>query len=544
MTIYERAENHGLGRSILAGVTEVLSHHDACLVFEDDLICVPGTYQYLSSALTHYRDTPQVMSVTGWTHPQVTPTDVEDQCYFDGRAECLVWGTWARAWSGMNDQTAFEMMMTAERQGCERDAYGGDLPAMAEAESRLNIWAVRWLYHHIRQRGLCLRPPWSMVEHIGFDARATNASSAERWANPPLRACPPIPIDWPTPVEHPSCAHLHQRAFPAPAVGPPPTLVRRLVRFGQRKVRSVTAGAALADVSPRRAVQALAPPILWQALRAWRRSGLGAMLSGHAWGERLQLTGDCPSWEAAVADSTGYDAAVILERTRAALSRVKQGEAVYERDSVLFDEIHYAWPLLAGLTWAAARHGGKLVVLDFGGSLGSTWFQNRDLLRRLPSVRWNVVEQPAYVAVGQREFADETLRFYPSVRACVAEQAPNVIVLSGVLQYLEQPYDLLDELQQLTTADLIIDRTPFWAGSFDRLCVQHVPPEIYPASYPSWLFAEMRFRSILSLHWDELAGFDCPDRLPGPVPFAYRGLIATRRASAPVSGGAPMDSPS
>lgn len=541
VVLCQREENWGLGRSILAGVTEVLGQHDACLVFEDDLICVPGTYDYLSAAMRHYRDDPRVMSVTGWTHPLVTPAKVGIEPYFDGRAECWVWGTWARVWAGMNYQTAIEMMAAAERQGCERNTYGGDLPAMAEAETRSNIWAVRWLYHHIRQRGLCLRPPWSMVEHIGFDARATNASSAGGFANPPLRACPPIPIDWPAAVEHPACASLHHRACPAPVVGPPPTLARRLVRFGKRKVCSITAGSALAGVDARRAVQALAPPILSQALRTWRRAGLRGMLSGRALGERLQLTGDYPAWEAAVADSTGYDAAVILERTRTALSRVKQGEAVYERDSVLFDEIHYAWPLLAGLMWTAARHGGKLVVLDFGGSLGSTWFQNRDLLRRLPSVRWNVVEQPAYVAVGQREFADDTLRFYAGVRACVAEQAPNVIVLSGVLQYLEQPYDLLDELQQLTTADLIIDRTPFWAGDRDRLCVQHVPPEIYPASYPSWIFSEARFRSILSLHWDEVATFDCPDRLPGPVPFSYRGLIATRRASAPASGSTHTD---
>jgi putative methyltransferase (TIGR04325 family) len=250
------------------------------------------------------------------------------------------------------------------------------------------------------------------------------------------------------------------------------------------------------------------------------------------------LVGDYSNWATALADSAGYDADVILDRTRSAMLRVKDGQAVYERDSVLFDKIEYGWPLLAGLMWAAAKHGGNLSVVDFGGSLGSSWFQNRVFLSGLRSVRWGVVEQPAYVVIGQHEFADETLRFFPTVEACVAEQVPNVLLLSSVLQYLENPYDLLDKLQQLTSADLIIDRTPFWAGDRDRLCVQHVPPEIYPASYPSWIFSEARFRSILSLHWDEVAAFDCPDRLSGPVPFSYRGLIATRRDSAPASGDA------
>lgn len=246
-------------------------------------------------------------------------------------------------------------------------------------------------------------------------------------------------------------------------------------------------------------------------------------------GQWLCLSGTYSSWSAAQADSTGYDAGVILERTCAALLKVKRGEAVYERDSVLFDEVQYAWPLLAGLLWSAAKRGGRVEVMDFGGSLGSTWFQNRAFLSGLEAVGWNVVEQPATVEVGQREFADETLRFYPSVAACLAEHRPDVIILSSVLQYLEHPYDLLDELARLTDADLIIDRTPFWEGAADRLCVQQVPPSIYPASYPSWIFAESRFRSMLSLHWQELARFDNVDRLPGPVPFAYRGFLAARR---------------
>src|SRR4051794_38406931 len=40
----ERDRNVGLGRNILGGLAEVSSRHDAFIVWEDDLICVPGTY--------------------------------------------------------------------------------------------------------------------------------------------------------------------------------------------------------------------------------------------------------------------------------------------------------------------------------------------------------------------------------------------------------------------------------------------------------------------------------------------------------------------
>ena len=98
---------------------------------------------------------------------------------------------------------------------------------MAREEAAKNIWAVRWLYHHLQHGGLCLRPPWSMVEHIGFDVTATNAAAATAWANAALRAAPEIPAVWPEAVEHPDCRQLWQTAVRADQV----PLWRRIIRY-------------------------------------------------------------------------------------------------------------------------------------------------------------------------------------------------------------------------------------------------------------------------------------------------------------------------
>ena len=239
VVLCEREVNLGLGRSILTGVSAVLGEHEAAIIVEDDLVCVPGTYDYLYAALEHYEDDPRVMSVTGWTHPLVTPGDISDQPYFDGRAECLIWGTWARVWQGMQED-ARTLMQKCQAEGIDVYRYGADLPAMAAAELRQNIWAVRFLYWHILNRGLCLRPPWSMVEHIGFDAEATN-TRVESWIrNPPLNPCPPIPGQWPVPEEHPSCARLHQEVC-----GTRPTVSDRLYRGLRRAVSRVRRAVSL-----------------------------------------------------------------------------------------------------------------------------------------------------------------------------------------------------------------------------------------------------------------------------------------------------------
>lgn len=228
VTVIERTRNLGLGRSIRAGVTEVLAKHESLLVFEDDLVCVPGTYRYLAAALEHYRDDPRVMSVTGWTHPRVTPANVVDQPYFDGRAESLLWGTWRRAWRGMHHDAA-QLVAACRRLGIDPARYGDDVLAMAAVERDRNIWAVRWLCLHILNGGLCMRPPRSLVEHIGLDHRASNAGGDESWAHGVLAPAPPTPEVWPEAIENPQCASLWRTAG-APRRRSPLWFARRLIQ--------------------------------------------------------------------------------------------------------------------------------------------------------------------------------------------------------------------------------------------------------------------------------------------------------------------------
>src|SRR5687767_3100200 len=85
----------------------------------------------------------------------------------------------------------------------------------------------------------------------------------------------------------------------------------------------------------------------------------------------LMWQGNYADWNEAILNSSGYNEMSIFEKVRNSLRKVKTGEAVYERDSVLFDKIQYAWPLLACLENIAIENDNTLHVIDFGGSLGS-----------------------------------------------------------------------------------------------------------------------------------------------------------------------------
>lgn len=262
----------------------------------------------------------------------------------------------------------------------------------------------------------------------------------------------------------------------------------------------------------------LLPPILLRALR--RRGSRG-----------IHFSGDYDSWEAARSASSGYDAPSILEKVIDASLKVQRGEAVYERDSVLLDRIEYSWPVLAGLMWAAARNNGQLTVLDFGGSLGSTYRQNAKFLAGL-SVRWNIVEQPHFVAAGREKFEDDRLEFHDSLEDAVRAGTPDVVLFGGALQFIEQPYELLGRIAQVPHRHLILDRTPFSEMEGDRICVQHVMPAIHPASYPSHIFSRRGFEAwVASRGWTLVEEFDALEgawKTDTGLAFSFKGMLLAR----------------
>jgi putative methyltransferase (TIGR04325 family) len=235
--------------------------------------------------------------------------------------------------------------------------------------------------------------------------------------------------------------------------------------------------------------------------------------------------GDYKTWEEAENVCTGYDAIEIIQKVRESTLKVKNGKAIYERDSVIFDEIQYSWPILAGLMFASAIHrgAGALKVLDFGGSLGSTYFQNKKFLDKLQDVSWNIVEQKHFVDIGKTNFEDKKLKFYYDIESCIKQESPNVLLLSGVLQYIKKPYELLDKLLKNNFETILIDRTSF-SKTKQKIKLQVVNPKIYGASYPCWFFDELEFTDYFRKNdYEIIASFESIDGKNKE--YIFKGII-------------------
>jgi putative methyltransferase (TIGR04325 family) len=248
----------------------------------------------------------------------------------------------------------------------------------------------------------------------------------------------------------------------------------------------------------------------------------------------VYFAGHYGDWATAMRFARGYDAPEILERTRRAMHQVRSGSAKFERDSVIFDRLEPPFPLLAAFARVAAGNAGRLDVLDFGGALGSTYFQCREFLRPLRSLRWTVVEQSSHVKCGHREFASEELFFLESIEQCMARGRPDVLLLSGVLQYLPAPYDFLRDALSYGIAHVVLDRTAFARQIAEVLTIQYTPSSIYSASYPTWFLSQDKVeQTFAAAGYRNVCTFTALDTTqPDCCAADYLGMIYERAGGA------------
>lgn len=240
-------------------------------------------------------------------------------------------------------------------------------------------------------------------------------------------------------------------------------------------------------------------------------------------------TGDYLTWQDALEKSTGYDNNTILKKVMDASLKVKNGEKIYERDGVTFDRIQYSLPLITGLLYGISLNEGKLNICDFGGSLGSSYRQNLKLLKGCNSINWGVVEQENFVKNGKEFFSDENLDFYFTIGEYLKINKPDILLLSSVIQYLEETYEFIEKIIEYDFKIIIIDLTPFSKNDDTIITVQSVNPNIYSASYPCRILSLSKIKSLFAHKYTLLEEFDTTPQVKIPLSknreAIYKGLI-------------------
>jgi hypothetical protein len=196
--LFFRDGNLGLSKSIIIGVSEILTEFPRVIVLEDDLTVSPYFLRFMNQALDRYDEEPRVASICGYTFPIET---MLPESYFIRGADCWGWATWRRGWEIFSSDGA--RLLEKIRSGLSYDFdYRGAYPFTKVLEDQVteknDSWAIRWQAALFIQNKLTLYPGRSLVQNLGFDSSGAHCGTSSDFdvtlSESPIQLCE-IPIE-------------------------------------------------------------------------------------------------------------------------------------------------------------------------------------------------------------------------------------------------------------------------------------------------------------------------------------------------------------
>jgi hypothetical protein len=174
--------NLGLSKSIINGVSEVLTVFDSVIVLEDDLVTSPYFLQYMNEGLQKYQFNERVSSIHGYVYP--LNVDLEETFFMRG-ADCWGWGTWRRAWNLFNPDGAFLLNELERKKLIYEFDFHGSFPYSIMLKNQIlgknDSWAIRWHASVFLDNKLTLYPARSLVQNIGHDGSGQHCAADKYW---------------------------------------------------------------------------------------------------------------------------------------------------------------------------------------------------------------------------------------------------------------------------------------------------------------------------------------------------------------------------
>lgn len=169
--------NKGLARSIIEGVTDVISRHGKAIVLEDDLVLMPGALNYFDEALNKYESDSRIFSICAYGLKIKRPKGYKGDVYLSLRSSSWGWATWADRWSTVDWEVKdFSRLSASHKLQRSFNRGGSDMYDMLRdyMNGRNNSWAIRFCYSQHTQGLWSIHPFKSLVTNEGYGIDATN----------------------------------------------------------------------------------------------------------------------------------------------------------------------------------------------------------------------------------------------------------------------------------------------------------------------------------------------------------------------------------
>ena len=208
---------------------------------------------------------------------------------------------------------------------------------------------------------------------------------------------------------------------------------------------------------------------------------------------KIYFSDEKKSWSSAINSSQSYQDKIIFDKVIKCFEKIKNKKTeFYERDGWIFNQKPDESDLIEFLKKNVSKKNTPFQVLDYGGSLGSRYFSNYNFVKN-NKIYWNIVEQSRFVKYGKRNLQTDNLKFFNSLSECLNYKKMNCVIFSGSLQYLENYYQILNEMKKENITYIFIDNLPLSNYNQNKIFVQNISKKIYNSSYPIHIFSKKAF---------------------------------------------------
>lgn len=177
-----REKNYGLGKSIVAGVSEIINEYGCIIVLEDDIVTSRYFLEYLNNGLELYENDEDVISIHSYIYP-VKKTLPET--YFLKGADCQGWATWKRGWNIFEPDGQKLLNELISKKLTREFDFDGSYPYTKMLKNQIagrnSSWAIRWYAAAFLNNKFTLYPRESLIYNTGFDGSGTNCGSEDNF---------------------------------------------------------------------------------------------------------------------------------------------------------------------------------------------------------------------------------------------------------------------------------------------------------------------------------------------------------------------------
>lgn len=201
-----RDRNLGCKMGVSGAIDWFFDHEDEGIILEDDVLPLPGFFEFCDELLARYRDDEQVAMISGCNLIS-NRMAARDSYFFSRYTHIWGWASWRRAWRhydvALTDWPRWRDSGGLERVGGNNMLFSGYWRKVFNAvhAGKIDTWDYQWTFACWRAGGLSVISGFNQTTNLGFgtDATHTTAAAPQFVLDSPVRALD-FPLTHPTSV--------------------------------------------------------------------------------------------------------------------------------------------------------------------------------------------------------------------------------------------------------------------------------------------------------------------------------------------------------